>query len=79
MLFICLWEFGHCVDMFMGVESLFMLCGSKRMKNFIFFQSGGECMRAYASVAMEQLVAFRDDFGRSSFCLDFTGIPLVWC
>lgn len=65
--------------MFMGVESLFMLCGSKRMKNFIFFQSGGECMRAYASVAMEQLVAFRDDFGRSSFCLDFTGIPLVWC
>ncbi|PVD24404.1 hypothetical protein C0Q70_14886 [Pomacea canaliculata] len=28
-------------------------------------QSGGECMRAYASVAMEQLVAFRDDFGNN--------------
>ncbi|KAL8589419.1 hypothetical protein ACOMHN_021571 [Nucella lapillus] len=28
-------------------------------------QSGGECLRAFASVASEQLVAFRDDFGNN--------------
>ncbi|KAK7102594.1 importin-9-like [Littorina saxatilis] len=28
-------------------------------------QSGGECLRAFASVATEQLVAFRDDFGNN--------------
>ena len=28
-------------------------------------QNGGECLRAFASVATEQLVAFRDDFGKS--------------
>ena len=28
------------------------------------WQNGGECLRAFASVATEQLVAFRDDFGK---------------
>ncbi|XP_076468794.1 importin-9-like [Babylonia areolata] len=28
-------------------------------------QSGGECIRAFASVASEQLIAFRDDFGNN--------------
>ncbi|KAK7490568.1 hypothetical protein BaRGS_00018171 [Batillaria attramentaria] len=28
-------------------------------------QSGGECLRAFASVAMDQLIAFRDDFGNN--------------
>ena len=29
-------------------------------------QSGGETLRAFASVAMDQIAAFRDEFGKTS-------------
>ena len=43
-----------------------MLMRSWRICMMFCGQNGGECLRAFASVAIEQLVAFRDDFGKLS-------------